>query len=252
MTRAPFTFQDLAKDCAIQTACYNIDEREIGAKVIVPNELQHRYPYCASAYVFLQQLRSAIFEFGVVEFPNLPVNKTNHTLAQRSPKEHTYSSNTYLTDLCQQPHQDTPPLPTAFWLGEKRNYFATWVMSTKGVEEFYAFAKDCPQLSVEEVHKIQVAQSLKSKSGFLMNQNPGLVLLDNSDNQSLYHARTCCFQAVEENPDYTFDTPMYAYSEIGLLNYIDSIDSRRCNNDRDARDLEDVKAFMAAEKAGRV
>jgi hypothetical protein len=89
-------------------------------------------PYASTAYTFLQQLRGAIREHGLIEFPGLPVNPTNHTLAQRAPWEHAYSQNPYLTGFCQLLHQDTPPYPTAFWLGAERRFFATWVTSRQG------------------------------------------------------------------------------------------------------------------------
>ncbi|MFM2419685.1 MAG: hypothetical protein RL385_4408, partial [Pseudomonadota bacterium] len=41
---------------------------------------------------------------------------------------------------------------------------------------------------------------------------------------------------------------MYAYNEIGLLNYIDTMDERRGEHDRDEQEMADVGAFMAAER----
>ncbi len=177
----------------------------------------------------------------------MPVNKTNHTVALRSPKEHTYSRNPFLTDNCQSPHQDTPPYPTAFWLDAPREYFSTWLHTLTVVEEFYTFTQNNPALSTEEVHRILVPKSIQQKNGILVNQAPGLILIDNSNKHSLYHARTCNFQAIENNPAYTQDSPLYAFNEVGLLNYIDTIDSRRGSNDRNPEDLIEVKQFMDKE-----
>ena len=96
--RVPFTFSDISGECEVETDCFRVDdgrERRLGARVRVPRELRDRYPYNGSAYGFLQELRSVIFELGIVVFPDLPVNRTNHTLAQRAPNEHSYSQNPY-------------------------------------------------------------------------------------------------------------------------------------------------------------
>lgn len=248
MQRIPFNFSDIMQDCIIETGCYRIENKAIGARIIIPKELHQQYPYNSSAYGFLQQLRQEILDFGTIEFPDLPVNKTNHTVAIRSPKEHSYSNNPFLTDNCQSPHQDTPPYPTAFWLDNPRHYFATWLHSLKVAEEFYIFMQNNPHISVEDAHKILVPKSLQHKTGVLVNQTPGLILIDNSDKHSLYHARTCNFNTTELNPSYTQDSPLYAFNEVGLLNYIDTIDSRRGQHDRDAEDLADVKQYMANER----
>ena len=113
----------------------------------------------------LQQLRKEIFEWGIIEFPGLPLNPTNYTLAQRAPQQHAYSSNPYLTDFCQRPHQDTPPYPTAFWLAAPRRYFATWVMGHTMAERFYQLQGQQPQLSVDALHEQWVARSLEEGSG---------------------------------------------------------------------------------------
>ena len=91
-------------------------------------------------------------------------------------------------------------------------------------------------------------ESLSDGSGLLLNHEAGLILIDNSDAQRLYHARTCQFAEVEANPDYDSDAPMYAFNEPGLLNYIDQLDSRRGQHDRCAEDLAEVKVFMAQEQ----
>lgn len=117
MSRVPFNFSDIEAECHLETGSYSLDGRTIGATILVPPGLYHRYPYNATAYGFLQQLRQPIYEFGTIEFPGLPVNKCNHTVAMRHPHQHGYSDNPYLTRFCQDPHQDTPPYPSAFWLG---------------------------------------------------------------------------------------------------------------------------------------
>ncbi len=249
MNRKPFTFQDFERECDIQLNCYTLNGQALGAKINIPQALHQQYPYNSSAYGFLQQLRAEIFEFGTVEFPNLPLNKTNYTLAQGAPKEHSYSANPFMTGTCQQPHQDTPPYPTAFWLAVARQYFATWILSIKAVEAFFELTQSRPELNLDELHKILVPESLLNQSGFLVNQNPGLILIDNSQHRSLYHTRTCNFQAVTANPDYSCDAKMYAFNEMGLLHHIDSMDERRGSEHRDAVDLAEVKIFMADEES---
>lgn len=247
MHRKPFTFNDILAESTIETGCYRLDGKSLGIKIHVPDALFSQHPYNATAYAFLQQLRAQILEFGTVEFPGLPVNKTNYTLAQRAPKEHGNHPNAYMTDICQQPHQDTPPYPTAFWLDTPRQYFATWVMSLQGLNHAMEYSRSHARFSIEEKHRVLVPQSLANNTGLLFNQSPGLLLIDNSNHHKLYHARTCNFSAVAKNPDYRSDAPMYAFNEIGLLEYIDSLDIYRGDNDKDEYDAQDVKAFMAQE-----
>lgn len=250
--RTPFTFADIAQECRVETGIYSLhgthNARKTGARILVPHSLMNRYPYNASAYAFLQELRAAIFEFGTVEFPDLPLNKNNHTIAMRSPREHTYSSNPYLTSECQHLHQDTPPYPTAFWLGEERRYFGTWIVSLPGLQRYTAFTRENPQLPMNDVHRTLVPDSIANGTGIVLNCTPGLLLIDNSEHQQLYHARTCRFDAVEKNPDYRSDAAMYAFNETGLLNYIDVMDERRGEQDRDAQEMAEVAAFMTAER----
>lgn len=247
MRRQAFTFADIERECHIETDCYQLDGKALGCKVFVPEALQQQYPFNASAYGFLQELRKRIFEFGTIEFPDLPVNKTNYTLAQRSPKEHEYSPNPYMTDICQFPHQDTPPYPTAFWLPDQRRYFATWLMSLQGVKRFHEYCRANPALGIEDLHRDLVPESLQQGIGLLVNQTPGLILIDNSNHRSLYHARTCNFAAVADHPGYKTDAPMYAFNEEGLLHYIDELDIRRGDEGRDPEDAAQVRAFMADE-----
>jgi hypothetical protein len=251
--RQPFSFFDIAQECAITTGCYALHGTDntvrTGAQVFVPQELQSRYPYNASAYAFLQQLREAIFDFGTIEFPGLPLNRCNHTIAMRSPREHRYSSNPYLTGECQHLHQDTPPYPTAFWLDEERHYFATWIVSLPGLQRYTEFTRENPDMAMNDVHRQLVPESLANGTGVLLNYQPGLILIDNSEHQQLYHARSCRFDAIEKTPDYEHDTPMYAYNEIGLLQYIDVMDERRGMQDRDDEDKTITALFMQSENA---
>lgn len=53
---------------------------------------------------------------------------------------------------------------------------------------------------------------------------------------------------VAKNPEYQVDSPMYTYSEIGLLKYIDTLDSRRGDQDRDIEEREAVKNFIDNEQ----
>ncbi|CAA0094747.1 Uncharacterised protein [BD1-7 clade bacterium] len=246
MQRA-FTFSDIEQDCDIETGVYTLDRKKFGAVIHVPDALKQQYPYNVSAYEFMQQLRQPIFEFGTLELPGLAVNKQNHTLAQRSPFEHSYSSNTYTTDLCQLPHQDCPPYPTAFWLPEQRRFSATWVMSETGLNHFHQHQQAFPSMPIEERHQLLVDRSLEEGWGLLYNQQPGLLLIDNSQHHRLYHARTANFAAMESTDNHQTDTAMYAFNEIGLLQYIDMLDERRGNQDRDAAEVSEVRRFMAEE-----
>ncbi len=196
----------------------------------------------------MQFLRHDIQQYGFIELPNLTLNKSNYTLAQRSPQEHGYSSNHYLTDFCQQPHQDTPPYPTAFWLEKERSYFFTWLISFKGMTHFFDYQQQHPNLSIQAIHQHLVPLSLNEGWGLIVNKQPGLILIDNSHHSKLYHARSCNFQAMRITPNFTSDTPMYAFNEIGLLNYIDQLDSRRGTLHRNQKEKEDVAAFMQQEK----
>lgn len=251
MRRQPFTFSDIARDCRVDTDCHALHgpgSSRLGLRVHVPEALWGGYPYNASAYAFLQQLRPEILAAGLIEFPGLPVNRTNHTLAQRAPRQHAYSSNPYLTGEFQDPHQDTPPYPTAFWLGGPRRFFGTWIISQPGLRDYLECQRAMPHASPEALHRLQVPASLAGQTGVVLNRVPGLLLIDNSDACQLYHARTCDIAAVSAEPDYREDTPMYAFNEVGLLHYIDTLDSRRGDADRCARDRAEVEAFLRGEQ----
>lgn len=249
--RVPFTFKDLEQECRISHCDYRVNDREsddcFGIKVWVPSVLFDRFPYNCSAYDFLQFLRNEILQYGTIEFPSLPVNLSNHTVAMRAPEQHTYSSNPYLTDHCQALHQDTPPYPSAFWLGETRCYSATWVVGLKGLYRFKEFAAANPELSMNDIHLALVKESLKDEWGILLNYYPGLLLMDNSDHHHLYHGRTCFFDQRKQAMGSITDAPMYAYNEIGLLNYIDSLDERRGMEYRDEDEKQAVLKFMDQE-----
>ncbi len=206
-----------------------------------------QHPYNTSAYAFLQQLRTEILEYGTLEFPDLPVNKTNYTLAQRAPREHRYSRNPYLTGEYQHLHQDTPPYPTAFWLDAPRRYFATWVVSTPGLEAFLDYTRRHPQQSLQATHQQLVPECLANGTGVLLNHTPGLLLIDNSEQQKLYHARTAITAQLQNAAADYCDTPMYAFNEIGLLHYIDTLDEHRGQEHRCNEDKSDIQIFLAQE-----
>ncbi len=245
--RRAFSFADIERDCTITTDVHRLDNQPLGARIEVPTGLFDQYPYNCSAYEWMQQLREQIFDFGTIEWPGLPVNKRNYTLAQRSPFQHAYSANSYTTDLCQLPHQDTPPYPTAFWLPEQRRFSATWVMSLQGLAAFNHHQQTAPAMPIFERHQQLLAASLENGTGLLYNQQPGLLLIDNSHHRQLYHARTCNFSAMQATNAHKHDAPMYAFNEMGLMHYIDMLDERRGQNDRDDHEKADVLAFMQKE-----
>lgn len=247
MSRQAFNFTDISADCLVETGHHQLDGSQLGARVTVPPALWGKYPYNASAYAFIQQLRSAVAEFGIIEFPDLPLNPTNHTVAMRHPREHSYSDNPYLNQFCQQPHQDTPPYPTAFWLAAPRRFAATWVMKQQGLTAWSTYSQQNPAADNEAKHRVLVPQTLADGQAILLTQQPGLLLFDNSSRHNLYHARTCNFAAVAQQPDSCVDTPAYAFNEMGLLHYIDTLDSRRGNDFRDAHDLREVTEFLSRE-----
>jgi hypothetical protein len=248
LARQSFTLGDIASECQLVEATHTLDNRTLGLRINVPAALYKQYPYNASAYAWLQELRESIFEYGIIELPDLPLNRCNHTVAMRHPAEHQYSDNPYLNSFFQSPHQDTPPYPTAFWLGAKRHFAATWVMSVKGLEAFQRLQNAKPACKLETIHRELVPQLLQQQQSLLLNTRPGLLLLDNSESHALYHARTCLFDAVAANPDTLTDTPSYAYNEVGLLHHIDQLDSRRGDTDRDESDLNAVKTFLERER----
>lgn len=247
MARVSFNLQDLLNDCASSSGYYHLDKKTLGLRIVVPEALKSRYPYNASAYVLMQELRTAVFDYGIVEFPELAVNKCNHTVAMRHPSEHSYSDNPYLNSFFQSPHQDTPPYPSAFWLDKKRQFAATWTMSLEGLRCFNESIAQQPTLTLSERHRQLIPSLVTQQQSLLLNTQPCLTLLDNSEHWQLYHARTCLFDAVASQPNTHHDTAVYAYNEIGLLNYIDQLDSRRGMADRDADDLQDMNTFMQHE-----
>lgn len=245
LRRQIFTFHDLEQECHIEINTHMLDGKPLGAKVYVPDELHTSHPFNSNAYDFMQFLRTQIFQYGLIEFPNLPPNKTNYTLAQKAPRQHADNPNPYMRHICQQPHQDTPPYPTAFWLPERRRYFATWVISQQGLNKYQQACQKTDDII--KLHKALVDDSLDQGYGLLLNQQAGLLLIDNSEAHQLYHARTCCFNEVENNPNYESDTPMYAFNEVGLLNYLNTLDIYRGKNDLDEALTKVVKAFMQQE-----
>lgn len=242
MLNKPFTWQDIEQECHIETDCYYLD-RPLGVRISVPTDLHNTFPYNVSAYQLLCALRPQIADFGILHFPDLPLNKTNYTLAQAAPWQHSYSTNPFMTGWCQSPHQDTPPFPTAFGLEKKRRFFATWLLSLQGLIEFQRLELES-QASMEQLHRVFVPQSLENGSGILINQKPGLTIIDNSDHNKLYHARTCNFEAITGNVENEQDSFMYAFNEIGLLHYMDTLDSQRGSAWRDEEDKQAVADFI--------
>ena len=102
---------------------------------------------------------------------------------------------------------------------------------------------------MNDIHRTLVAESLLQGTGIVVNYSPGLILIDNSEHQQLYHARTARFTAIEKKPHYTNDAPMYAFNEIGLLHYIDTMDEQRGTQDRDDLEKEEVSRFIAKESS---
>ena len=253
MPQAALNWAHIERDCKVKRGVFALDGRPFGLRIEVPPHLQQHAPYSNNAYAFLQGLRAQVRQHGVIVLPDLPLNPCNYTLAQRSPHEHGYSSNPYLTDLCQAPHQDTPPYPTAFWLDAPRRWSATWIMRAAGAQRYYAYAQAHPQLNTLQIHRVLVPLSLAQGWGLLLNQTPGLLLIDNSNASGLYHARTCNFRALDallpqEQELAHSDSPMYAFNEVGLQHYIDQLDERRGAAHRDAAERERTLDFMQAEQ----
>lgn len=247
MGRSKFNFNDIEQECHIEYGCHRLDGQTLGLSIAVPEALQNGPIFSGSVYGLLQQLRAPIFEYGTLEFPGLIFNKTNYTLAQKAPWQHLYSSNHYLTDYCQHPHQDTPPYPTAFGLEQPRRYFATWLMSVQGVNRYYDQQRAKAKQPIETLHKQLVPESIQNGTGILVNQKPGLILIDNSNHRQLYHARTACFDLLEQDKPSKKDqdVAMYAFNEIGLLNHIDQLDSRRGQAWRNKDDAKEVERYLA-------
>lgn len=247
-SRRIFSFGDFIQECELLEGTIELKSSrglaKLGAKVVVPDALMDQFPFNTSAYDFLQFFREEIFQYGIIEFPNLPVNLSNYTVAMRAPEEHQYSANPYLTESCQTPHQDTPPYPTAFWLGQERMLSATWVMTDLGAERFFEVSQANRGLSVEEVHQRVVPKTLNEKSAVLLNHTPGLLLIDNSQHHQLYHAKTCRFENRKGLLGAPTDNPMYTFNEVGLLQYIDSLDEQRGRQHRNSQEVGWVRAAM--------
>ncbi len=242
-----FTLNDLLQECDTCEGHHCIDGQRLGLKIFIPQELYSSFPFNVTVYDFIQQLRGEIFEYGIIEMPSLPFNRCNYTLSQKDPTEHSYSQNSYTTDFCQAPHQDTPPYPTAFGLLSPRKHSATWVMKTVMLERFYQYQAQHRSLSVDELHQQLIQKSLDEGSSILVNQEPGLLLIDNSDHQSLYHARTSLVDQSDRYCKIRHDSPVYAFNEIGLLNYIDSLDEHRGDEFRSESEKQRVIQFLESE-----
>jgi hypothetical protein len=121
-------------------------------------------------------------------------------------------------------------------------------MSTPGLAAFTEAQRAQPDAAIETLHKQLVPRSIENGTGILLNRSPGLLLIDNSEHQQLFHARTCLFDTFSRHTGEITDTPMYAFNEVGLLHYIDTLDERRGVHDRDSAEQADVAAFMAQER----
>lgn len=249
--RKTFTFNDFVQPCHLEEKIYQLKykscTRNLGARITIPEELMGAYPYNVSAYDFLQFFRKQIFEFGIIEIPQLPLNLSNYTVAMLAPEEHQYSQNPYLNERCQSPHQDTPPYPTAFWLGDERKLSATWVLTDLAVEQFFDERKASPQKSIETIHRTIVPKTIEDQSSLLLNYQPGLLLIDNSNHHQLYHAKTCRFENRELTPTLQHDNPMYSFNEVGLLNYMDNLDEKRGQQNKDEEEKDWVREFLRIE-----
>ncbi len=73
-------------------------------------------------------------------------------------------------------------------------------------------------------------------------------MADNSHRHELYHCRTCRLDNITEQPGHQTDTAMYAFNEIGLTQYIDSMDEQRGTEDKNSEELNAVLAFMQHER----
>jgi hypothetical protein len=124
-------------------------------------------------------------------------------------------------------------------------------MSDRGLQSYLDWARQNPGRTTQETHRQLLPDALSDNTALLLNYQPGLLLIDNSDHRRLYHCRTSRFEAMARNPDHAVDAPMYSYNELGLLHYIDVLDSRRGNEHRDAADLAAVKQFMAGESRSK-
>lgn len=245
-----FTFEDIARECRVEYGAHGLTANgggRIGARVFVPEELRATPLYSSSAYTFMQQLRAAIFEHGLIEFPELPVNRRNHTLAQRAPAQHAYSANPFLTGLCQRLHQDTPPFPTAFWLDGPRRASATWVATARAAAEFSEAARHVPDHELPALHARWVPKLIGEGRATLVNRTPGLLLLDNSDATRLYHARTNVVDGEHQAQPAPTDATLYAFNEPGLLQRM-QLDERRGTEHFCEAERGRIAAFVARER----
>lgn len=247
--RVPFTFEDIAAECSVDYECHALgdDGARLGARVHVPPELFSAPIYRSSAYAFMQQLRAAIAEHGLIEFPNLPLNPQNHTLAQRAPSEHEYSSNPFLTGLCQRLHQDTPPYPTAFWLGAARRASATWVACASAAAEFNRATAHLGDADLPAAHAQWVPRLVTEGRATLVNRAAGLVLLDNSEAQRLFHCRTNVVDGERPAPPATAEAPLHAFNEMGLLQHM-QLDERRGTAHFCEEERRRIAEFVAQEQ----
>lgn len=244
ISRTRFTINDIFALTKPTEGCYQLDAKTLGLRLDcqgIDDALLKR-----PVYDFLLYLRQDIFKYGVIELQNLDFNLCNYTLGQGAPIEHQGNPNPYMTAHCQDLHQDTPPYPTAFGLKAPRQFYATWLTNEAQMQEFYQ-QKASSQETLEQLHQRLVPTSLENQSGFLINQKPGLTIIDNSQANKLYHARTANFKAIEQAGNFSQDSKMYAFNEVGLLQHLRQLDIYRGNEHINLEEIERVKQLVQQE-----
>jgi hypothetical protein len=117
-------------------------------------------------------------------------------------------------------------------------------MSEAGLHAYQHLVDKNPKASIDQIHRQLLPLSLKEKTGLLLNHEPGLLLFDNSHHHQLFHCRSCQFSALDNNPNYSSDAPMYAFNEIGLTHYLHSMDEKRGQLDINHQEMKAVKHFL--------
>jgi len=66
-------------------------------------------------------------------------------------------------------------------------------MSCQGLQNYTALSQQQPAHNSTLIHQQLLPAALANGSALLLNHEPGLLLIDNSEHQQLYHCRTCNF-----------------------------------------------------------
>ena len=90
-------------------------------------------------------------------------------------------------------------------------------------------------------------QSITQGQAILVNHTPGLLLIDNSSAQNLYHARTTKLDHLDSFCKLRHDSPLFAFNEIGLMHFIDQLDEQRGQQHRDSKLSKEILDFMRQE-----